>query len=56
MLSRGNGHRLKQKNVPFEREETLTQIDQEGCRVSILGDIEKASGHGPGQPVLSGPA
>lgn len=44
------------QNVPFEHEETVAQVAWEGCRVSTLGDIEKASGHGPGQTGLSSPA
>lgn len=34
----------------------LLQAVQRGCGVSLLGDCHKASGCGPGHPVLGGPA
>ena len=34
----------------------LAQVAQRGCGVSHLGDTQKPSGHGPGQPALGGPA
>ena len=34
----------------------LAQVAQRGCGVSLLGDIQKPSGHGPGQLALGGPA
>ncbi|KAK4818523.1 LOW QUALITY PROTEIN: hypothetical protein QYF61_014359 [Mycteria americana] len=37
----------------FTGDLALAQVAQEGCRVSILGDIQKASGRGPGQPALA---
>lgn len=46
----------KTQNVPLEHEETVAQVAQEGYRLSILGDIQKTSGHGPGQPALGSPA
>ena len=39
-----------------EGDQALTQIAQGGCRVSILWDIQKLSGHGPGWLALDGPA
>lgn len=35
-------------------EQTPAQIAQRGCRVSFLGNMQKPSGHGPGQPVPGG--
>lgn len=62
--SRGNGHIMKRRfpvNIRkhflhHEVDRALTQATQGGCGVSFLGDIQKLSGHGPGQPNLSGPA
>lgn len=34
----------------------LEQVAQRICRLSILGDSEKLSGHGLGQPTMGGPA
>jgi len=51
--------------VPSEHQEmlfywrsdgALTPIAQRGCGVSCLGDIQKPSGHCPGQSHLGGPA
>ena len=36
--------------------QALAQLAQRGCVVSTLGDIQKPSGHGPGQLALGGPA
>ena len=42
----------------FQRESdwTLAQVAQRGCGVSILGDIQKSSGHSPRKSSLGGPA
>jgi len=37
-------------------DQPLAQVVQGGCGVSILGDIQKPSGHGPEQAALGGPA
>lgn len=34
----------------------MEQVAQTGCRVSLLRDILKPSGHDPGQPDLGGHA
>ncbi|KAK4825754.1 hypothetical protein QYF61_002237, partial [Mycteria americana] len=34
---------------------TLAQAAQRGCGVSISGDIQSPTGHGPGQPALADP-
>ena len=62
--TRGDGN--KQKHVKFhlnlrkhfccEGDRALAQVAQSSGGVSILGDIQKPSGHGPGQPALAGPA
>ena len=36
--------------------QTLEQTAQRGCRVSILGDIQNLTGHGPEQPAVTDPA
>lgn len=36
-------------------DQSLAQVVLRTCGVSILGDIEKLSGHSPGQPALDGP-
>ncbi|KAK4805788.1 hypothetical protein QYF61_000394 [Mycteria americana] len=36
-----------------EGDRALEQVAQKWCGVSRLGDIEKLSGHGPGQPALA---
>ena len=33
-------------------DQALEQVAQRGCGISILGDTQKLSGHGPGQPTL----
>jgi len=40
----------------WEGGQTLTQVAQRGCEVSILGDIQKPPGHGPGKPASGSPA
>lgn len=41
---RGNGHELKHRklhlNVYFKADQTLAQVAQRCCRVSILGDTQ----------------
>ena len=39
-----------------ESDQARAQVFQGCCRVSILRNIQKAPGHGPGQPALGGPA
>ena len=39
----------------FEGDRALEQVAQGTCRVSILGDIQKPSGHGTGLLDLGGP-
>lgn len=34
----------------------LVHVTQGGCGGSILGDIQKQSGHSPGQPAMTNPA
>ena len=34
----------------------LDQVSQRVCGGSVLGDIQKLPGHGPGQLALGGPA
>ena len=34
----------------------LAWVAQGGCGISLLGDLQKPPGHGPGQPALGGPA
>lgn len=33
----------------------LAQVDQRGCGISLLGDLQKLLGHGPGQPAVGVP-
>lgn len=35
-----------------ECDKAWEHVAQRGCRISILGDIQKPPGHGPGQPAL----
>ncbi|KAK4818344.1 hypothetical protein QYF61_011100 [Mycteria americana] len=42
--TRGKGHKMKCKMF-----RALAEVAQRGCGISILGDIEKASGHGTRQ-------
>lgn len=39
-----------------EGDRALQQAAQGGCRITILEDAEKSSGHSPGHPALGGPA
>lgn len=43
----------KETLLHCESDRSLAQVGQRGFRVSILGDIQKPSGHGSGQPALS---
>ena len=60
--TRSSGHKLKHRRLCMnirnhcEGDSTLAQVAQDSCGVSIPGDTEKLSGHGPGQPALCGPA
>ncbi|KAK4828607.1 hypothetical protein QYF61_000059 [Mycteria americana] len=64
LRTRGSGHKLKhrrlclnfRKHFFFEVDQALEEVAQGGCSVSILGDTQKWSGHGPGQPALADPA
>ncbi|KAK4811742.1 hypothetical protein QYF61_005310 [Mycteria americana] len=61
-MTRDNGHKLKQEvsseyqKMLFhcESDQALAQIAWKGCGVSILGDIQKPCGHGPGKLVNFG--
>jgi len=53
------------QELPSEHQQTLSycggdralaQVAQICCGVSTLGDIQKLYAHGPGQPVVGGPA
>lgn len=39
-----------------ESDWVLTQVAQRSCRLSIFGDLQKLSGHDPGQLSVDGPA
>jgi len=62
--TRGNGHALKhrrlllniRKHFHCEGDRMLAQVAYRGCRLSILEDIQKPSGHGPSQPAAGVPA
>lgn len=63
--SRGNEHKLKNTKTPRECKkrlfycagaQTLEQVAQGCCGVSILGDVRNLTGNGPGQPALGDPA
>jgi len=61
--TRGNGHELKHRlhlntrNTSVHSGWSNSGIGCLGCcGVSLLGDIQKLSGHGPGQPALGGHA
>lgn len=50
--TRGNGHKLKNHDIPSEKKkafteggQTLTQLAGKDCELSILGDIQSPSGH-----------
>lgn len=46
-----------QKNVIHcEGDQTLAQVAQRGCGVSVLGDTQMLTEHGPEHPAVLGPA
>jgi len=47
--------KLKKKLFPCEGSQTLEQVAQKGCEVSILGDTPNSTGHSPQQPALVHP-
>lgn len=50
-------HKVRKETLfHCESERALAKDEQRGCGVSILGDIQKQSGHSPGQPTLGDPA
>lgn len=57
------GHKLKRRRLYLNirkhftvRGTALAKVDHRGCRVSLLGDIQKLYGHSPWQPALGEPA
>lgn len=65
LMARGNVHKLKH-GIPSEHNwtrcfycegpQTQEQVVQRGCRVSICGETQNSTMHGPRQPALSDPA
>ncbi|KAK4811097.1 hypothetical protein QYF61_016383 [Mycteria americana] len=66
LITTGNGHKLKyrkfclniRKKTPLfycEGGQTLEQVAQRGCGVSVLGDIKNPTGCGPEEPALVDP-
>ncbi|XP_025945258.1 2-oxoisovalerate dehydrogenase subunit beta, mitochondrial isoform X3 [Apteryx rowi] len=49
-------HKHKKKLIYCEGCQTLEQVAQRACEVSILGDIQNQCGESPGQPTLGDPA
>lgn len=47
---------LGKEQAYCEADRALGQVTQRVCAVSLLGGVQKLFGHGPGQPVLGGPA
>jgi len=62
--TRGSGHKLKHRRFPLnikkhfycEGGQALAEVAQRSCGISILGGVQKAPGHGPGQPAVGDPA
>lgn len=60
---RGRGQKMKYRKFHLNRSiknyceagQTLKQVTQRGCRVTILGNIEKLTVCGLGQPDLADP-
>ena len=62
---RGNGHKVRYRKFHLYIRRIFFMVrvvkyrhrrTQGGCGVSLLGNVEKPSGHGPGQLALDGPA
>lgn len=47
---------LGKEQAHCEGDKALGQVAQRICAVSLVGGVQKSSGHGPGQPALGGPA
>lgn len=45
------------QQVPSDHQETIfhCEHDQEGCEVSIHGDVQNSAGHGPRHPAAGDP-
>jgi len=65
LTDRPGGHEQRLKKMKTEHKkklfyskggQTLAQVGQRGCEVSILGDIQNSAGHGCGQRALGGRA
>lgn len=61
---RGNRHKLKQRRFHLNTRKyfftvqvtALAEVVLRGCRLSLLGDLQKTPGHGPGQFALGDPS
>jgi len=62
--ARGNRHILKNQEIPFEHKktclyceggQTVEEVAQKGCGISVFGDTQHPAGHGPGQSALCDP-
>ena len=60
--TRRNGCKLKYRKFSLSRRrscegsQTVEQVAQRGCGLSIFGDTQNLTGHGPGQPAVADPA
>ena len=60
--TRGNGHKPKHRRFPLDiRKPFFTvrvtdSVAWRGCEISMLGDIQKLTGRGLGQPAVGDPA
>ncbi|CAN0060768.1 unnamed protein product, partial [Bubo scandiacus] len=63
--TRGSGHKVKHRRFPLnirelffycEGDRALAEVAKRGGGISLVGNIKKPSGHGPGQLALGGPA